>query len=473
MPITIKPKQLNNLRLPIYILSVLISGFLFAACASQLPPSGGDDDIIPPEVIRISPAPNTVNFSGNTISIEFDEHVDRRSFEESLFISPRPREVRVNYGGNDVEIEFPGGLEANRTYTFTVGRDLKDIRGGNKITQPIQFAISTGSVIDRGRISGNVFTDKVDRLIILGYIVAGNSSSIDPSKQRADFITQADEKGTYSFLNLPRGTFRLFAVRDSDRNLLYDADFDEISVASRDYTITDTNSVSVDFLMRNLSIAPTGAGFIDSLKSIDTANFIHSSVSEGERGVSPSNRFYFYFRGNRLSRTAIADNLALTDTSGAAIRIVYNWLSDSLLQVFPQVPMPLSANLKFTFDFRNTAALYYNTLGFKVIEESNLGKISGLINPGEYAGSPVYITLYDNANMYREFTQRVENDSAFTFTAIPEGSYTLFSYIDRDGNGIFDRGTAFPFKPSEPFIVYPSAIDVRGSWSIDNVMLRY
>lgn len=468
-----KPKPLNNLKKPICIFLTFVSAFILGGCASQLPPSGGDDDLTPPEITRISPAPNTVNFAGNTIQIEFDEHVDRRSFEESLFISPRPREVRINYGGSDVEIEFPGGLERNRTYTFTIGRDLKDIRGGNKLSEPVQFAISTGSVIDKGKIIGNVYTDKFDRLIILGFIVGSTPSAIDPSKQRADFITQADEKGSYSFLNLPDGTFRLFALRDSDRNLLYDDDFDEISVAWRDFTITDTNAVRADFLMKNLDPAPTESRFIDSLKSIDTANYVHSSLRDGERGVPPSNRFYFYFRNNELSRAVIADNLTLSDTSGAGVRIVYNWLSDSLLQVFPQVPMPFSANLKFTFDFRNTQALYYNVLNFKVIEESNLGKISGFINPGENTGSPVHIALYDNANMFREFSLRVEGDTVFSFTGIPEGSYTLFSFIDRNGNGIFDRGTAFPFQPSEPFIVFPNPMNVRGSWSIDNVMLRY
>jgi len=194
--------------------------FVFG-CANQLPPSGGEDDTSSPKVLKIFPLPNSLNYSGNSISIEFDEYIDRRSFKDALFISPKPMgELNYNWSGKKVEIEFPNNLLKNTTYTFVVGKGLKDIRN-NSITAPIQFAFSTGVSIDNGKINGKVYAQKSDNLMIFAYINKGiNDSLMNPINKFPDFFSQVNENSQFYFNHLPQGKFRLFALKDNNKNLL-------------------------------------------------------------------------------------------------------------------------------------------------------------------------------------------------------------------------------------------------------------
>src|SRR5690606_37097562 len=176
-------------------LFLISSCICFLSCANELPPPGGDEDISPPVVMKITPRENTVNFSGKSIVIEFDEYVDRRSFQDALFISPQPKsEVEINYSGKEVEIYFPDGLESNRTYTIYIGKTLKDVRRGNPLAEPIQFAISTGSKIDKGKLTGKVYAENYNDIFILAYRLNG-SETVDPAVRIADFISQVDTGG--------------------------------------------------------------------------------------------------------------------------------------------------------------------------------------------------------------------------------------------------------------------------------------
>ncbi|MCY7362162.1 MAG: hypothetical protein LH629_08880, partial [Ignavibacteria bacterium] len=61
----------------------------------------------------------------------------------------------------------------------------------------------------------------------------------------------------------------------------------------------------------------------------------------------------------------------------------------------------------------------------------------------------------------------------FRFEDILEGSYSVFAFIDNNGNGIFDGGSYFKFVPSEIFSVYEKDIKVKGNWNTDNVFIEF
>lgn len=455
-------------------LSLFLVSILFSSCANQLPPPGGDEDVTPPAVVRISPAENTVNFSGKSIIIEFSEYVDRRSFQDALFISPKPKsDVEINYSGTEVEIFFPDGLEPNRTYTIYIGKTLKDIRRGNPLSEPIQFAISTGSKIDRGRLTGNVYANDYRDIFILAYKLNG-SGAVDPGTQVADYISQVDTGGSYSFLNLPEGKYRVFAMDDNDRNLLYDPEFDKIYMTTGDFEVSDTKKAEdVDFLSEDLGLSIGSEEFYNLLKP-DTANYIYSSISNNAKEIPPDYRFYFYFPDNDLSRLEIADNVTLLDTaSGQTYRPVFNWINDSLLQLFSAEQFRYGTTIDINFDLRNTPLSYYHNLKFTVIEESSSGKVSGRIANTEFPGSPVSISLYNNSNRFISYTAKLYSDTSFTFPNVVEGSYTIFAFVDVNDDGEYYPGQVNPFKPAEKFIIYSEDLKVRGTWSIDNLMLNF
>ena len=463
-----------NERIYSYLLIVTLSVFVYS-CAHQLPPPGGEDDTTPPKIINISPEPNSINFRGNNIEIEFDEYVDRRSFEESIFISPKPKgEVSFSWSGTEVEIEFDDDLDRNKTFMFIINKGLRDVRGGNYITEPIVFAISTGSNIDKGKVSGKVYTDNFDDIVILAYILTSkNENELNPEEKLADYIIQVNATGSYAFENLPSKRFRLFALRDSDRNFLYDKGFDEIAVLSQDLFVSDTLIVSnADFLMQDFEIDIRSREFINTFEK-DTLDFIYSSVKSNEKKIPVNARLYFYFKNNDLSRLEIADNIEIMDTTSNKIyKPVYNWLSDSLLEIFFVEEIENSSVIRLSMDLRNTKREYYYDLILKIAGEKEYGKVSGKVIDREDVKVPIYVILFNKNNLLVNYSMSLKQDSVFVFEKVLEGKYTLFSFADDNDDGVFFQGDYFPFKPCDRFIVYPG-INVRGGWSVDNIFISY
>ena len=53
---------------------------------------------------------------------------------------------------------------------------------------------------------------------------------LNPRKQRPDFITQTGTRGDFSLHHIPVGLYRMIAVKDENRNLLYDPETDEYAL---------------------------------------------------------------------------------------------------------------------------------------------------------------------------------------------------------------------------------------------------
>ncbi|MCX6165772.1 MAG: Ig-like domain-containing protein [Ignavibacteriae bacterium] len=467
-------KKYNLNIFSIYIFFIL---FVFG-CANQLPPTGGEDDSSPPKMLKIFPLPNSLNYSGNSISIEFDEYIDRRSFKDALFISPKPMgELNYNWSGKKVEIEFPKNLLKNTTYSFVVGKGLKDIRN-NSITAPIQFAFSTGASIDNGKIIGKVYAQKSDNLMIFAYINKGvNDSLMNPINKFPDFFTQVNENSQFYFNHLPQGKFRLFALKDNNKNLLFDIGADEISVLNSDINIEDTltkyeaNFFFPDYLPEDNFIF--SEKYFSTLTS-DTSNSIFSSIKNSDMNIPIDSRFIFYFKNSKLSRFDIAENLKLLDTTEKKYyRLHYNWASDSLLEVISTEELKYSSVMKFIFDFRSSKLKYYYEIIFNVADERKSGNISGKVIDPVKIQYPVFVKIYNQNNKLIFYSKILDKDSLFSFRQIPEGQYIIFSFIDENKNKVYDCGNAYPYKPSEKFVFYEPLLNLKGGWKIDNIFIKF
>ncbi|MBI5404395.1 MAG: Ig-like domain-containing protein [Ignavibacteriae bacterium] len=460
----------------IFLLPLFTSIFVFG-CANQIPPSGGDDDLVPPKILKIVPGRNALNYSGNKVSIDFSEYVDRRSLKDAIFISPKPSgELNYSWSGTSVEIEFPGKLQKNTTYTFIIGKGLKDIHN-NSITAPIQFAFSTGPAIDNGKISGKVYTQKSDNVMILAYVDRGlHDSLLNPNNKFPDFFTQLNEENMFSFYHLPKEKFRLFALKDNNRNLLYDVGADEISVLNGDIKVEDTVSTyNANFLFKdyipedNFIFADK---FIQTLLPADTVSFMYSSFRNKAVNIPVDSRFVFYFKNNKLSRFDIAENLRLTDTSGAkSYRLLYNWASDSVLELTPTEELKYSSSLKMTADFKGMK--YFNEIFFSVADERKSGSVSGRVSSETLTRGPVFVKIYNQDISTAFYSKQLEGDSLFAFKKIPEGKYILFSYVDSDKNKTCDYGNSYPFRPSEKFMILEPVLNLKGGWKIENVFIKF
>lgn len=459
------------------ILFAIYLPVFFIGCANQLPPSGGEDDKVPPRIKYLYPKPNTTNFSGNEITIEFDEYVDRRSFIDAFFITPKPKsEITYDWSGKEVTVKFEKGLETNKTYLFVIGKLFKDIRN-NIISEPIQFAVSTGNEIDKGKISGKVFGNSFEKVYIFAYKYnQGGENNIDPAKIYPDFIMPVSTDGNYRFENLSYGNYRLFSVFDSDINGLYDKDFEQISIAERDVEITDTNShAGINFINKDVLLQDdfyTSKDFYKNL-STDTVGMVFTNIADGDKSIGMLSRYFIYFKNRESSKEEITSAIELKDTLNKKINMLYFWLNDSLLEVVPKSGLYYNAPLRLSLDYKHKNQSYKFGVNFTIADERKTGEITGMVSDIQSLEAPVVINLIKKDRRDINFTRVLSSDSIFSFADISEGTYYLIAFVDADKNGKFTTGEAYPFKPSEKIILYGTLLNLKGGWKIDNVIIKF
>jgi len=242
-------------------------------CAGQVAPSGGPPDKTPPQIIATFPEPMALNYKENKFSFSFDKYVDRRSFQESFFVSPTISSLSYNWSGTDVEVTFEDTLRPLTTYIITIGTDVLDTRG-NRLDKAFSLPFSTGNFIDSCAISGSLIDEKAEGVMIFTYGLDGkNPDTLNPTRLKPDFLTQTGRDGTFLLPYLPVGRYRIMAVRDEYKNLVYDVQTDQFSTYTSDITLTSEKSLfsGVQF---KLSIEDTAAPFLSSARSIDQSHVL-------------------------------------------------------------------------------------------------------------------------------------------------------------------------------------------------------
>ncbi len=261
------------------------------SCAGQIPPGGGPPDTEPPVIIRTQPDSAAVRVDTDRIILEFDEYVDRRSVEESIFISPYVGQLEFDWSGREVEIRFSEPLRKDRTYVLNVGTDVVDVRARNRMAFGYTLAFSTGDMIDQGAMRGRVFDEKPEGVMMFAFALDGiDPDTLDPSRTKPDYITQTGKDGSFSFSNIAWGKYRIIAVRDEYRNLIYDRQVDQYGMAARDVELDEQSPWAADLWFR-LTAEDTTKPFLSRVQpvnntkihvrfseSLDTASFRRASI---------------------------------------------------------------------------------------------------------------------------------------------------------------------------------------------------
>ncbi|OWV16077.1 hypothetical protein B7990_12650 [Fibrobacter sp. UWB4] len=220
----------------------LASCLMIAACATQVAPTGGPEDKLPPRVAGVSPAPKTANHPNELyVKLEFDEWINASIPRGAITISP-PIEKKLRYEvhGKTLEVYSRAELDTGTTYTVTFAGGIKDLRG-NALAKPFQVVFSTGATIDSLTLNGRVMvSDSLVRkksypsvgLYLMGpereskrYLekyrdtVTRVLDSLPMlTKEEPLYLTAADSIGNFSFTGLKAGRYRVVAFVDGNGN---------------------------------------------------------------------------------------------------------------------------------------------------------------------------------------------------------------------------------------------------------------
>lgn len=237
-----KNRILYSLCLVIYLYS----------CANQTAPTGGPKDEAPPVLIESIPEDQQVNFSGQQISLTFDELVQLKNARQAIIVTPRlDQEINYTSRRNKVLIEFTEPLEPNTTYSINFQDAIQDITEGNPVT--LNFAFSTGSFIDSLRISGSVYDLLTD--VPAENVLVALQQPMDTAyyfSKPALYFTKSDKDGTYAFTNLKSTNYRLYAFNDVNNDLILQPSKEKYGFIPEVIELTsDTSAINIPLVKVN------------------------------------------------------------------------------------------------------------------------------------------------------------------------------------------------------------------------------
>ncbi len=211
-------------------LQLVLLLFFFGGCAKMGSLTGGYKDEVPPVLISSKPLNYSVNFNSEKIELEFDEYIALKNVNQELIISPPlPKKPVVRIKNKSVIIDLKNELRSNTTYTLNFGKSITDNNEGNPLTN-FEFVFSTGTFLDSLSVQGTLLNSFNLLPSKEPFVVGLYHQSVDsvPMKTIPVYIGKTDAKGLFQINNIKADTFKLFALKDLNYNLLFDLPNEEI-----------------------------------------------------------------------------------------------------------------------------------------------------------------------------------------------------------------------------------------------------
>jgi hypothetical protein len=209
-------------------------------CAKVGSPTGGIKDVTPPEIIESKPANYSTDFNSKKIEITFDEYIQLKNIQQELLTSPPLKEKPENrLMGKSLVVDLNNELKENTTYTLNFGNAIADNNEGNVLAN-YEFVFSTGDHVDSMSVTGklvNAFNLKPeeDPVFIMLY---ENLTDSAPYIDIPSFIGKTNKDGSFAVNNIKADTLRIFALKDANSNLLFDASNENIAFIDSSFILS-------------------------------------------------------------------------------------------------------------------------------------------------------------------------------------------------------------------------------------------
>lgn len=231
-----KNKTLLN-KQSFYYLIITIG--LIYGCASMRSPEGGPKDKTPPVPLKMEPKNMSTNFVANKVTIEFDEYFKLESEFKEFSISPeQEKPPLLKKRQKSLDIIFQDSLEKNTTYTLNFGNAIADVNESN-VLKNFTYVFSTGSKLDSLNISGKVTNTQTGKpeFDATVFIIPLKRDSIF-GKKKASIYTSTDSAGNFKLSNLREDTYKVYALKESGGDKIYQQSTDEVAFIKEPIVLT-------------------------------------------------------------------------------------------------------------------------------------------------------------------------------------------------------------------------------------------
>ncbi|MDB4924414.1 Ig-like domain-containing protein [Mucilaginibacter sp.] len=219
---------------------LLVFTTLYFGCASIQKPQGGPRDRTPPKLLKATPKNQTHNFAAKQIQLDFDEYFKLTNQFQEITISPAPDKLPdFKVKQKSLVITFKDTLLKNTTYVINFGTAIRDVNEGN-ILKNFTYVFSTGTHIDSLSISGSVINSLTQKKEVLGpnenvtvMLFTLKQDSLLFGKKKPSVFTSVDSAGNFSLNNLKEGLYKIYALRETAPNKIYDNDNELIAFSKK------------------------------------------------------------------------------------------------------------------------------------------------------------------------------------------------------------------------------------------------
>jgi hypothetical protein len=466
---------------PFFLLLALLPPTLVqTGCANIIPPTGGPRDSLPPRLVAVHPPDSARNFTGKKIVMEFNEYVQLDNVQENLLVSPVPKvNPIVDSKLRTVTVTIKDTLQPNTTYSIDFGNAIKDVNEGN-ILKNFTYLFTTGRALDSLQLTGKVViaeSGKTDSTLIVMLHTNHDDSAVIKEKPR--YVARTNKDGTFTFRNLPPGSFALYALKDEGGQRRYLSKSQLFAFADTPVTPkVSPQPVTLYAYTEKEDTAKTGGpGSTTPRTAVKTNNNkkadqdkrlrIETNLSNNELDMLGNLELRFptplkFFDSTKVKftdakYTPITNYHFIIDTSNKKITLAYNWTENT--------PYNLIFDKDFTEDTLGHKLTRTDTLAFHTKKESEYGLIRLRLLNLDLSKNPVLQFVQGDQV---KFAYPMAGREFYAKLFLP-GEYDLRILYDENKNGVWDAGQFFG-KHRQPEKVLPISrkLNVKANW--DNIV---
>lgn len=237
------------------------------SCASQQKPQGGPRDRTPPKLLKATPPNMTRNFKAKEIKLDFDEYFNLKNPFQEITISPAPEKLPTyKKSKKSILVNFRDSLQKNTTYVINFGKAIADVNESN-VLENFTYVFSTGAHIDSLSITGsvqNTLTQEKEKDITILLFPLKQDTLF--GKKKPSIYAVTDSSGNFSLNNLHDGDYRIYALKESSPNKIYDNDNELIAFLKEPVHLKkDTSNIHLNLFKQD----PEKAKVIDNRFDVD------------------------------------------------------------------------------------------------------------------------------------------------------------------------------------------------------------
>jgi len=391
-------------------------------------------------------------------------------------------------------MEIKDTLAANTTYTFNFSDAIRDNNESNPIPD-FQYVVSTGDYLDSLQVRGFIIdaeTGKPDSNVSV--MIYRNTIDSVVSKEKPVYFARSKGSGAFWFRNMAPGNYKLFALKEEDRDLQYNQPKELIAFSDSLLHLGEQNIKDVTLLLfteqdstikKPDEFAPEPAADIEAEKEKEKKDKdkekkkkhvlnVAAELSDNKQELGQPMRLTFstpirQFDSTilRLSQDTVFTPVTFTtlfDSTRTKLSVNFDWKEGK--------PYRLIIPKEAATDTLNTQLNKADTISFTAKKESDYGKVRLTLTLTDSSKAAISDTMHFVAQLIKDkeikYSGKLEHNSWIQKRITP-GEYEVRILLDENNNGKWDRGVYYgtPKKQPERVVSFPKKENIKANWGVN------